>query len=131
MSTRDDLLAASSAFLNHYLAENGLTGAEGGKADEDGRKSSSGMLRIGSEKALQSAGGAESSGGAAPDKKGKSKADSKFASNAWRQYKTLLGRELLSITRNPFDVAGRTLTFAWVGIVMGILYYGMPVSLGY
>lgn len=53
---------------------------------------------------------------------------SQFASNAWSQYRTLLGRELLSITRNPFDVAGRTLTFAWVGIVMGILYYGMPVS---
>jgi hypothetical protein len=53
--------------------------------------------------------------------------NAKFASSGWRQYKTLFGRELLSITRNPFDVAGRTLTFAWVGIVMGILYYGLPV----
>jgi hypothetical protein len=51
-----------------------------------------------------------------------------FASNAFSQYKTLFGRELLSITRNPFDVAGRTLTFAWVGILMGILYYGLPVG---
>jgi len=52
----------------------------------------------------------------------------KFASGWLKQYRTLFGRELLSITRNPFDVAGRTLTFAWVGIVMGILYYAMPVS---
>ncbi|KIZ04851.1 hypothetical protein MNEG_3112 [Monoraphidium neglectum] len=51
-----------------------------------------------------------------------------FASNAFSQYKTLFGRELLSITRNPFDVAGRTLTFAWVGILMGILYYGLPFT---
>lgn len=53
-----------------------------------------------------------------------------FATTGLRQYKTLLGRELLSITRNPFDVAGRTLTFTWVGILMGILYYGLPVGVG-
>lgn len=31
-----------------------------------------------------------------------------------REFTTLLWRELLSMTRNPYDVAGRTLTFCWV-----------------
>jgi hypothetical protein len=49
------------------------------------------------------------------------------AAGPLKQWRTLLWRELLAITRNPFDVAGRTLTFAWVGLLMGILYYGLPV----
>lgn len=51
---------------------------------------------------------------------------SKWASGWWRQFASCYERELLSITRNPADVAGRTMTFAWVAILMGILYYGMP-----
>jgi hypothetical protein len=85
------------------------------------------MTRSASQAALDGAllaDGGKSGGGAKP---GKERSGSAFASSPWSQYKTLLGRELLSITRNPFDVAGRTLTFCWVGIVMGILYYAMPV----
>jgi hypothetical protein len=75
--------------------------------------------------------GGEGDSGAAASEAGSGAPDGrKFASGWWKQYKTLFGRELLSITRNPFDVAGRTLTFCWVGAVMGILYYGMPVSFG-
>lgn len=51
---------------------------------------------------------------------------SKWATGWWRQFASCYGRELLSITRNPADVAGRTMTFAWVAILMGLLYYGMP-----
>jgi hypothetical protein len=43
------------------------------------------------------------------------------------QFRTLLGRELLAITRNPFDVAARVLTFAWVGVFMGVLNFGVAV----
>ncbi|KAI8464872.1 MAG: P-loop containing nucleoside triphosphate hydrolase protein [Monoraphidium minutum] len=97
ITNKDELLSAASSFKGHYLQQQGLKGDEGTAAD-DGSKAS----------------------GAAPDK------TPQFATGAFKQYKTLLGRELLSITRNPFDVAGRTLTFVWVGILMGILYYGLP-----
>jgi hypothetical protein len=53
-----------------------------------------------------------------------------YATGPWRQFSTLLWRELLAITRNPFDVAGRTLTFAWVGLFMGVLNYGIAVGGG-
>ncbi len=52
----------------------------------------------------------------------------RYPTGAWAQYRTLLWRELLSITRNPFDVAGRVLTFAWVGVFMGLLTFGTAVS---
>lgn len=51
---------------------------------------------------------------------------SKWATGWWRQFASCYGREVLSITRNPADVAGRTMTFAWIAILMGLLYYGMP-----
>jgi hypothetical protein len=52
----------------------------------------------------------------------------KWATGWWRQFASCYGRELLSITRNPADVAGRTMTFAWVAILMGLLYYGMAAD---
>jgi len=131
-------MAASNAFRDHYLAENGLTGLEGAPEERRGGimrgSNSKGDLQAAEASAANAGAGASASSApsdtalALETARGASERQSKFASNPWRQYKTLLGRELLSITRNPFDVAGRTLTFAWVGIVMGILYYGMPVS---
>lgn len=53
-------------------------------------------------------------------------ASSKWATSWWRHFTACYGRELLAITRNPADVAGRTMTFAWVAILMGLLYYSMP-----
>ena len=58
----------------------------------------------------------------------KVKKQSKWATGWWRQFASCYGRELLSITRNPADVAGRTMTFAWVAILMGLLYYGMAAD---
>jgi len=58
----------------------------------------------------------------------KSVKQGKWATGWWRQFASCYGRELLSITRNPADVAGRTMTFAWVAILMGLLYYGMPAD---
>ncbi len=52
--------------------------------------------------------------------------EGKWATSWWRQFSSCYCRELLAITRNPADVAGRTMTFAWVAILMGLLYYGMP-----
>ena len=126
----------SSSPQAHYLQENGLTGAEGGegKRDKMSRTPSHGNVSEGGASAAAAAAAREASAGGAESVAGEHKGgvggdeDTKFASSAWKQYKTLFGRELLSITRNPFDVAGRTLTFAWVGIVMGVLYYGMPVG---
>jgi hypothetical protein len=84
-----------------------------------------------------------STGGAAPDgtmvftpelaeqlqKEARDKDRSSSWSTSWgRQFHACLGREYLAVTRNPADVAGRTLTFTWVAILMGLLYYSMPVA---
>lgn len=44
----------------------------------------------------------------------------------WRQARVLAWRELLKLTRNPADVAGRTLTFTWVALLVGLYYYDLP-----
>jgi len=44
------------------------------------------------------------------------------------QFTTLLRRELLLITRNPADVAGRTLSFVWTAALVGFCFYSMPDS---
>jgi len=51
-----------------------------------------------------------------------------WATGWWSQYVACLGRELLAVTRNPADVAGRTLTFSWVALLMGLLYFNMPMG---
>jgi ATP-binding cassette subfamily G (WHITE) protein 2 len=50
------------------------------------------------------------------------------ASSWWQQFRWILKREITMITRNPADVAGRTLTFAWVAAFAGIFYYGLPAA---
>ncbi|KXZ56416.1 hypothetical protein GPECTOR_1g370 [Gonium pectorale] len=42
-----------------------------------------------------------------------------------RQVRALFWRELLSMTRNPADVAGRMLIFCWIALVVGIIFYGI------
>jgi len=53
---------------------------------------------------------------------------SAYATGWWTQFKVLLWRQFLAITRNPADVAGRSLTFTWVSVVMGILYFSLASS---
>ena len=46
---------------------------------------------------------------------------------AWlRKARWCYRREVLMVTRNPMDVAGRTMTFAWVAAMTGVLYYALP-----
>ncbi|KAI8468849.1 MAG: P-loop containing nucleoside triphosphate hydrolase protein [Monoraphidium minutum] len=130
ITNKEQLLAASDAFRAHYMAEHGLTGTEGAADAKRPGSALSGRAASPAPGDAPSPGRAASvePGASVGDAKGDAGDDATFASSGWKQYKTLFGRELLSITRNPFDVAGRTLTFAWVGIVMGILYYGMPFT---
>ncbi len=37
----------------------------------------------------------------------------------------LAWRELLAVTRNPADVAGRTLVFCWVGVIVGLIFFSL------
>jgi hypothetical protein len=46
----------------------------------------------------------------------------------WQQYRALVWREAIKVTRNPADVAGRILTFAWVALLVGLIYYNMPTD---
>jgi len=43
--------------------------------------------------------------------------------------RVLLGREILSVTRNPADIAGRCLIFTWLAIFVGLIFYNLPTSL--
>jgi hypothetical protein len=40
----------------------------------------------------------------------------------------LLWRELLSVTRNPADVAGRCLIFTWLAVFVGLIFYNLPTT---
>jgi ABC-type multidrug transport system ATPase subunit len=51
---------------------------------------------------------------------------SKGAASWFTQFRVLLWREFLSITRNPADVAGRCLIFCWLAIFVGLIYYNLP-----
>ncbi|KAF8067234.1 ctr9 [Scenedesmus sp. PABB004] len=42
------------------------------------------------------------------------------------QFRILLWRELLAVTRNPADVAGRCLIFCWLAVFVGLIYYNLP-----
>jgi hypothetical protein len=53
------------------------------------------------------------------------RAGRRYATSWGRQYLTLLWRETLAITRNPADVAGRMLTFVWVALLVGFIYYDL------
>jgi len=96
MRTEQDLLAASGAFTNRYLANHQAAKAEAGTLDR------------------------AASIVAKPQKK------TGYPTGWFKQYSSLLSREFLSVTRNPFDVAGRTLTFCWVGILEGLLFFNLP-----
>jgi hypothetical protein len=47
-----------------------------------------------------------------------------------QQYRALTWRECVKVTRNPADVAGRLLTFTWVALLVGLIYYDMPTDAG-
>lgn len=57
-------------------------------------------------------------------------AASLLPSSWWQQYWWTFQREIIMITRNPADVAGRTLTNTWVAVTMGLLYYDIPNDTG-
>lgn len=42
--------------------------------------------------------------------------------------RVLLWRELLSVTRNPADVAGRCLIFTWLAVFVGLIFYNLPTT---
>ncbi|MEW5309515.1 MAG: hypothetical protein WDW38_001400 [Sanguina aurantia] len=48
--------------------------------------------------------------------------------NWGRQVRVLLTHEYWATTRNPTDVAGRTLLYVWVAMVIGIIYYNLDHS---
>ncbi|GBF87651.1 ABC transporter G family [Raphidocelis subcapitata] len=45
------------------------------------------------------------------------------------QFRVLMWRELLAVTRNPADVAGRMLIFAWIAVLTGLIYYNLGDTL--
>lgn len=52
--------------------------------------------------------------------------DAAASAAGWlQQVRVLTWRELLAVTRNPADVAGRTLVFCWVGVVVGLIFYSL------
>ncbi|KAI8470836.1 MAG: hypothetical protein J3K34DRAFT_521019 [Monoraphidium minutum] len=47
----------------------------------------------------------------------------------YTQFRALLRREMLATMRNPADVAGRMLLFAWVGVFCGLVFWRLGAGL--
>jgi len=48
----------------------------------------------------------------------------------FRQAAVLLRRESLATARNPADVAGRVLVFSWLGLLVGLVFYDLGLTVG-
>jgi ATP-binding cassette, subfamily G (WHITE), member 2 len=147
MRAREDVERAAGAFKAHYLAS-----VEGARAADDGARAAdaaaaaltlsarvrgaaaAGAAAIANAPAAcvrgaQGSGAVDADGGdgtTAPPTPANDRTT--YATGWFRQYAACLWREFLVITRNPADVAGRTLTFCWVGLLMGLLYYSLPAD---
>ncbi|KAI8467922.1 MAG: hypothetical protein J3K34DRAFT_523385 [Monoraphidium minutum] len=104
--------------------EHGQRGSRGGGAA--GLKSS--LKRV----ATCGGGGGDVEAGGAwgspPSSPGKARRNN--GASWFRQFRVLLWRELLAVTRNPADVAGRMLIFTWISVLIGLIYYNLDGSLG-
>lgn len=52
----------------------------------------------------------------------------RYPSSYWNQYCVLQGRALQAYTRNPANVAGRTLMAIFIGIIGGIVFLKTPAG---
>jgi hypothetical protein len=103
--------------LQVWVGGGSLSSSEGGAAAQGLRLSAPGITSKGGGDADDvAAGGAQQL---------LQPASSKWATGWWRQFASCYGRELLAVTRNPADVAGRLLTFTWVGLLTGVLFYAL------
>jgi hypothetical protein len=91
MRTNSDIFAAADAFAKRQLS---------GDVENSFSKNPADGLAV--------AGAPGSDKEALPDTK------VTYPSGFMRQFMGLAWREFLSVTRNPYDVAGRTITFCWV-----------------
>jgi hypothetical protein len=61
---------------------------------------------------------------------GSSSSSPAYRTSWLQQYRALTWRECVKVTRNPADVAGRLLTFTWVALLVGLIYYDLPTDAG-
>ncbi len=145
ITTKEQLQSVSAAFVARYREAQGLKdspadspthmgGSLGSKLRGAMRRSSAGgalsaASRSGAPPTTSSSSNSlASAAGPAGEEQLAPPATPLYATGWWSQYRACLGRELLAVTRNPADVAGRTLTFSWVALLMGLLYFNMPMD---
>ena len=154
ITSKEQLLSISAAFVARYREAHGLTGRDAPSFASSAHSSSFGSRLMRGAMRRSSAGG--NGGGKGNGAFGSfitasfgehqqqhqqhqqqhqqqpleaaGAGDSKWATGWWGQYAACLRRELLAVTRNPADVAGRMLTFSWVALLMGLLYFNMPLD---
>uniref|UniRef100_A0A383VMS4 ABC transporter domain-containing protein n=1 Tax=Tetradesmus obliquus TaxID=3088 RepID=A0A383VMS4_TETOB len=122
MMAREDIPAAADAFLAHYLQTTNKnqqdTAGEAVSIHKPPKRSASAS----SLSALRSCvGGSGSLQAMQP-------ARWEYPTSLGRQFCSLLWREVLAITRNPFDLAGRILTCTYLGLVFGLVFYNTPAD---
>ncbi|KAI8463050.1 MAG: P-loop containing nucleoside triphosphate hydrolase protein [Monoraphidium minutum] len=147
IATREDLAAAAATFAVHYRATHtpaaaaaagaaklaapgapaGAAGGKGGADCDSGCIGGDDVLRqldveAGSPGSAGSARGRARQAGALPDKRRRP--------TWWTTFRALLWREMLGTIRNPADVAGRMLLFAWMGVFCGLVFWRMGDSAG-
>ncbi|WIA12631.1 hypothetical protein OEZ85_006286 [Tetradesmus obliquus] len=122
LMAREDIPAAADAFLAHYLQTTNKkqqdTAGEAVSIHKPPKRSASAS----SLSALRSCvGGSGSLQAMQP-------ARWEYPTSLGRQFCSLLWREVLAITRNPFDLAGRILTCTYLGLVFGLVFYNTPAD---
>jgi hypothetical protein len=133
ITNKEQLFSASAAFVARYREVHGLSGdgaaAEHASGGHQGGLAGKirGAMRRSSAGGRGRGGGARGGSGSGPEALA-APSGAVWVTGWWSQYYSCLGRELLAVTRNPADVAGRTLTFSWVALLMGLLYFNMPLD---
>jgi ATP-binding cassette subfamily G (WHITE) protein 2 len=156
ITTKDEVRTVAAQFLARWMDLRGLAmedlsmgGGSTGGALVSVRKRGAGARGVGrggaaaAAAALAVSGGGAGPSGSAPDaltlkqiaaiggSAGEEATVAAARPSSWvQQYWWTLRRELIMITRNPADVAGRTLTNTWVATTMGLMYYDLTNDSG-
>jgi len=127
INTLDELDTAADAFTKQYLAINKPRKTGGSSVDATELSRDQDALAAGAAKGGGKPATHYSSSQAGSSVQEDSPAEP--ADAAWlTQCRVLLWREVLSVTRNPADVAGRCLIFTWLAVFIGLIFYNLPTT---
>jgi hypothetical protein len=128
LQSEQDLVQASRLFLAHYHSNRQQQQDGGGMDTHKQQQPSTEITAVAEYDSEPASHTTTSSTDTSSSSRSRYHRSQAALARLWQQCKALTWRELLAITRNPADVAGRTLTFCWVAVLVGLIYYDLPTS---